>query len=345
MNQVPEEKYQISVYWAQLMYDLLVHEGLEANALFRSCGLEIAQLTNSTAYFDADNLTRLWKMVVEITGDEYFGLKMGRIAPINPFGIYSSAFLSNSSFSDAISNAIKYQSTLGTGLCLQQAADPTQLKVVIEAFGNDLPPSREGYDATLSLIAASLQSICKPPIQTKAIEFAYEQPNDLTPYRQIFTDPIYFGRDHFSITFDPNTINHSLIFADKELHQYHKNNLEKATALTRVTTLSEQVSQLIHKRLDKGEPTVGEIAKELNVSVRTLQRNLAQEGPNFRQLLEEVRINLVKDYLESPFVNLQELHFLLGYSDQSNFYRAFRRWFGKTPGEFREEIKQDKPFL
>ncbi len=90
--------------------------------------------------------------------------------------------------------------------------------------------------------------------------------------------------------------------------------------------------------LPGGEPTPQAVASSLYLSVRNLQRKLSNEGTSFSALLTEIRMQLAQDYLKQPYRSCNEVAYLLGFSDHSNFTRAFRRWFDKTPSRYREEL-------
>jgi AraC-like DNA-binding protein len=77
------------------------------------------------------------------------------------------------------------------------------------------------------------------------------------------------------------------------------------------------------------------VAKELGMSERTLQRRITEEGTTFRELLNQTRHELVREYLRDESVEITEAAFLVGYEDPNSFYRAFRAWEGKTPAEWR----------
>ncbi len=92
------------------------------------------------------------------------------------------------------------------------------------------------------------------------------------------------------------------------------------------------------EELRGGEPELGTIARKLGMSGRTLQRRLRVLGASHQDLLDEVRRDLALRYLKDPSLAVAEVSFLLGFSEVSNFYRAFRRWTGSTPLEFRRAV-------
>jgi len=83
-------------------------------------------------------------------------------------------------------------------------------------------------------------------------------------------------------------------------------------------------------------PTIGQVARAMCLSERTLQRRLAQEGVKFSTLLDEVRLQLASRYLEAGRASLTEIAYLLGFADPNSFFRSFKRWTGVTPDNYRQ---------
>jgi AraC-like DNA-binding protein len=95
---------------------------------------------------------------------------------------------------------------------------------------------------------------------------------------------------------------------------------------------------MIIRRLPDGEPKRDQIAGELGMSERTLQRRLEQEGTSFIQLMDDTRRELAEQYLGRLQLSLAQAAYLLGFADQSSFFRACRRWFDLSPGQYRSQL-------
>ena len=106
---------------------------------------------------------------------------------------------------------------------------------------------------------------------------------------------------------------------------------------SRDDSLLEQVRRLLATRIGRGAVTQEELAAELGVHVRTLQRRLGEQGLTYSQLVDDVRQKLAASYIRDPSLSLGEVAFLLGFSEQSNFQKSFKRWFGETPGRYRRQ--------
>jgi AraC-like DNA-binding protein len=102
--------------------------------------------------------------------------------------------------------------------------------------------------------------------------------------------------------------------------------------------VTHQVRQVLCRLLPQGEPKREAVAQALLLSERTLQRRLQEEGTSYQQLLDDTRRELAEQYLAQPNLPLLEIAYLLGFADPSNFFRAFRRWFDATPGEYRARL-------
>ena len=107
--------------------------------------------------------------------------------------------------------------------------------------------------------------------------------------------------------------------------------------LDRAPSLAFRVRELLVERLRDGEPDQPSIARALGLSERTLQRRLSEENASFASLVDEVRADLARLYLGDPKLAIFEIAFLLGYSEPSAFNRAFKRWTGQSPSEFRND--------
>ena len=98
---------------------------------------------------------------------------------------------------------------------------------------------------------------------------------------------------------------------------------------------SQKVKSSILNMIKPQFPTIGQVAGQLHISVRTLQRKLKAEGFIFQDILDQLRKDFAIKYLSNPDLSIGEVAFLLSYADASAFVRAFKRWTGKTPGEWR----------
>jgi len=326
---------RLTVYWARLVFELLEREGLDAEALFEQSGLDVLQLSDPKAYFKQDSFSQLWCLAGQQSGNPTIGLMMGAMPSVNAFDVYSSSIISSSCVREALARAVRYQKIVGSALTLVVDDTPEGCRITFISRGNELPVAREGYDAALSLMTTTLRLITSPPVAPLYVEFCYPEPPDLQPYEMVFNSPLRFGSECYCLCIDASVLELPLVFASESMALQHEKRLADAITALEDASLPDRVRHFIEQKLPGGEPAIQQAAQALNISQRSLQRHLRLEGVSYRALLDEVRKTRARELVVDSEVQLQEITFLLGFSDHSNFYRAFRRWYGTSPGSFR----------
>jgi AraC-like DNA-binding protein len=328
---------QLSVGWARLVFELLGREGLDATALFTQFNLDVSQLPNPSAFFKQDDFTLLWQEASRLTGNPAIGLTMGKQPTVSSFDAYSFSLMSCENIRDGLQRTIQYQKIIGSAVELKFDCNAQGGEIIYLSEGNDLPVAYQGFDAGLALQVFSSRFVTNQPINPIIANFKHPKPENIQPYEEMFQCELRFSQPHYSLEISNEYLDTPMIFANKTMRDHHEEIVMQAIKDLSNTTLVDQVRDLISKKLSKGEPEIKEFAEFFNVSLRTFQRRLKEENCTFLSLLEGTRKSLAHDYACNKNVSLQEIGFLLGFTDHSNFYRAFKRWYGTTPGEYREQ--------
>ena len=171
-----------------------------------------------------------------------------------------------------------------------------------------------------------------------AVHFLHPAPGPVAPYEDWFGCPVDFDWPQVAIDMP-----HQVLSTPINTHNPHLLTLleRQADALLAETPADEWIEQAqkhLVEQMARGTASLATLARALHLSPRTLHRRLAARGLNFRQLLEITRKGLARHYLSDPALSLAEVGFLLGYSEQSAFTRAFQAWFGETPGRYRQRL-------
>ena len=155
-------------------------------------------------------------------------------------------------------------------------------------------------------------------------------------FEALFRSPVEFGADSNALYFDPVALREPLPGANPELARANDQVVIDYLGRFDREHLSMQVRSRLIELLPGGQPAQKDIASSLNISVRNLQRRLHAEGVSFKHLLDETRKDLATQYIQDSHRRIGEITYLLGFSEPSNFTRAFRRWTGVSPNEFRQ---------
>lgn len=199
---------------------------------------------------------------------------------------------------------------------------------------------RLGLKMTNELALAAAMSISREVSENEfspvAVHLMSDQPTDDDAYQMHFQCPIHFGADRDAIEVKTTVAARANRLSDDGMSKFFETHLD--TQLSQINDTSElerRILDQICEALSEGVPTLAEVAARIGMSSRTLQRRLSAEGLAYQELVLEARKTLSEQLLRRTDYALAEIAFLTGFSDQSTFTRAFKRWHGQTPASFR----------
>lgn len=202
------------------------------------------------------------------------------------------------------------------------------------ASGAELPAAAQEY--TFAAIVQRLMRCTEPGWGPAAVELTFAAPADTSEHARVLGAPLRFGSSRPRIVFSDDAWASPIVDSEPALLAVLDDHAARLLAeLPPSDELPGQVRSAIAAELAEGEPTPARVAKRLATSERTLQRRLKERGLTFAGLLDEARFAVARAHLREPRMALAEIAWLLGFSDQSAFTRAFRRWSGETPGAWR----------
>lgn len=200
---------------------------------------------------------------------------------------------------------------------------------------------RQDAELTICILLNLLREVTQcEQLMPLRVDFEHQPPDDLAYHRKVFTCPIRFDQPDNRLYFSRELLDMPIRTADARLFQALEPFLEQQRQSRSATTdLLSQVAHHIASSLSSGCASLDEVASDLKVGVRTLQRRLAEHNVEFSQLVEDVRRSLAESYVMQSEYSLTEIALLLGYSEASCFCRAFRRWTQLTPQQFRQRSR------
>jgi AraC-like DNA-binding protein len=205
-------------------------------------------------------------------------------------------------------------------------------------FGGDQPVPRQRIEFIFITVIGFCRWFSGRDINALAVELPYPAPVDLAPYRTAFRCPVSFDASAASLLFASADLTASLPTANPVLAELHERFAGEYLRHFDHAQTSYRAREVIVRRLPDGEPRRDQVASELCMSERTLQRRLEEEATSFLQLLDDTRRELAEQYLGRLHLSLAQAAYLLGFADQSSFFRACRRWFDLSPGEYRSQL-------
>ena len=315
--------------WALLIARTLQARGIDAEALFRRAGLNPEHLGDPDVRYPIHGVQKLWALGVEATKDSCFGLEVGKFWHPTTFHAIGYTAIAAKTVRETLTYLARYMRVVTTGLSLE-LADLDEQVVVNFALLLRTTSSIWAHAAVTSIVI-----LCRDArgaeINPVGVSLVQADGMCLKRMEEFFRCPVSIGASHTSLKFRRadldaplSTANQTLVRANEAVLSEYLSRLGVSDFVFRVRT------KLIHL-LPTGEINAEAVARSLNVSLRSLQRQLREEGITFRQLIDSTRRDLAEHYLKDSTLSVAEVAYLLGFGETSSFTRAFRRWTGHTP--------------
>ncbi len=203
----------------------------------------------------------------------------------------------------------------------------------------DIKISKHISEATLYALIIMLRAITDNNLIITEVRFEHPCPEDISEHKQFFNAPMVFEHYRDELVIERKYFDLPIVFANPEfletLEQFAQKLLDR---LYSQNTWSNKVIQLSGNLLIRGKKAdIETIAKNLAISTRNLQNKLKEEGTTYQKIFDKVRKEIALDYLKKDEITIVDISFLLGFSEQSAFNHAFKRWTGSTPKEYRKK--------
>lgn len=198
---------------------------------------------------------------------------------------------------------------------------------------------RLSNEATLASAVSIARQVCPEPLAPVEVLVQHPAPRSITAHEEWFGCPMRFGAELDAILYAEETLARQNILGDEGISKYLTPHLDaELSEITREPALVAQAKASIAQALSEGAPKMAEIARGLGLSARSFHRRLSEHGMNFQGLTEDTRRDLAEGLLREESHSLAEIAFLTGFSEQSAFTRAFKRWVGTTPATYRKDM-------
>lgn len=310
--------------------------GLDGRKLVREAGVDPDHVKDPDARYPAWQMASLWRVARAATGDEAVGVRVGRYVRPTTLHALGFAWLASDCLLDALRRLNRYHRLLNTGLNMVLVESGMTVMLDMEFTAPELKaipfPADSGSSAVIHMCRLSLRNDFAP----RAVELKRATPADPQPWIDEFTTTLEFEARHNRLVFDLKTLLEPLPGSNTELAMANEQIAAAYLARFDRDNVTMQVRQRLVEMLPAGRVSQDSVAESLNMSARTLQRRLETEGTTFTDLTDETRSELARQYLAQPHYSVTQVAYLLGFSEPSNFARAFRRWTGRSPSQFQQ---------
>jgi AraC-like DNA-binding protein len=312
--------------------------GLSPQVMLNSVGLPTDVLEDEDRLISYTAFLKLLNLSAEMSGRVDFGVQLSQHQKLDMLGPIG--FIMESS--PDIATALKYLKTYfhvhneGADLKLTASGDRAEITFLVKS---DIDVStHQQLFLSCGIGVNILRIMCGPSWNPERILCATKKPADDLSLRRYFGCPIDYDQEVNAMIFNASVLKKPISDANPQLHRILKEHLEQKIK-SHSESLSHQVKNLICQLLFTDAVNIDKAAELLSTTRRRLQRQLKEEGHTFKELLDQVRFEQAKRYLQESQIPLTQLSDMLGYAEPSVFSRAFKRHTGSSPQEWREKSK------
>jgi AraC-like DNA-binding protein len=312
----------------------LQENGVSPADVLRLAGLPRGLFEQEKIFVSTDELFALHHGIAEATPDPAIGLKLGAEERLERYDPIAMAAVSARSLRDALQRLARYkQLTCPEAIDVTERGDECRVQFRWLLAEQAEPPLL--VDRCFAAVAALARRGSGGAIHPKRLELRGSA-RQRAMYESHFGCPAKFEGDQNLIVFAREALDRPFLTHNAELFAMVAPQLEADLSQALASKpVAEQVKLILKRLLAGSRPGIEDVARELHLSSRTLQRRLAEDGHTFQQLVQEARRELARHYLLHSSLELNETAYLLGYEDAHSFFRAFHQWEGSPPGEWR----------
>lgn len=323
----------VSLLWIQGLLQAAALQGVNAADILREAQVELPE--NATDRLSLSDTISIWQSAVHLSEDPLFGFHMGLSLKPTHFQLIAFTMISSATLGDAIEKILKYQRLISDGgrFTLVDLAEGDIGLVYSPAFERF---SYHQIDVVMAAILGFARWLLDDKARPKEVLFTHGELGGIKEYQDFFGCDVSFKQDQNCIVFSAALLEKSLPGFDQQLSSMHEQ-----LADSQLLRLSEPSIIMRLQEVLQSSPEVisrDRIAQKLGMSGRSLQRKLQQEGSSFQSIYDEHRHQRSLVLLQNKQLSLTDIAQQLGFSENSTFYRAFKRWQGITPGEYRQSI-------
>jgi AraC-like DNA-binding protein len=316
----------------------LAAAGLGTDSVLAAAGADVGAVQDPDARIPHEVALAVWEAAERASGDDALGLHVAaRITP-GAFDVLDYATRASATLGEGFGRLVRYHRVLHDAAVVRLRIDGERAELTHVLPGNALLPRHvaEFIVGAWLVVARQATGLDFAPVEAT---FRHPAPSVLDEHRRLFRSPVRFGTPQNALVVRRDVLDTPLVRSDPGLctilERQMRTLLEHAPPHT---DLGERVRALVAAALVDGEPRAASIARALHMSPRTLQRRLGNGGTSLREVVEAVRRDLAHRYLAERQIAIAEVAFLLGFSEASAFHRAFKRWSGTTPAEYRRAL-------
>lgn len=323
----------------QLAYQAMLSMGIDVNKVLSQIGVTSELLEDRNARTPHEAQLLFWRVIQEVSEDQDIGLHLGEHMPVYKGQVLQYLFLSSSTFGEGLKRALNYQRLLSDASVASLGIEDGQAYIMVDTTSKRVISLRHLNECMSLGLIRFFNYVTDNNFRPTLICFKHPTPKSVKEHHRIFGCEVLFEQEENRIYFDSALLEHPSLHAEPELLQLHEKLASERVAKLERQDIVSRVYKVLGEVLETGQVSLDDVASRLGIKARTLRTRLSDADTNFNQVLADYRCNLAKRLLARTDESIDEIVYLTGFSEPSTFYRAFKRWTGQTPVEYRNQKK------
>lgn len=326
----------VSANYLRGIAEYLMQRELDVDAFWDGFELNADMLEEPSRRIPVETYQSMLQRAAQLAQDPDAALHIGECIKPGQYGVLGYSIMSCKTAKQAFDRHMRYENLVSDRSISTYHFEGEQVRLSWDT--GELPVDRAMAEENIASWVTFTRWVTGQSLSPSVIKFAHEQPQDLAEYQRIFACEMLFNQNMVEVIFPSSYMDMPIIQHDpvmREMMDAHADRL--LNELSQCDEFVAKIRQLMIAAMAEGDLSLDCIAEQMGLTPRTLQRRLSEQDESFKGLLDKVRKELALTYIKQPHIDLAELAYLLGFSDQTAFQRAFKKWTGSTPGKFRKK--------
>lgn len=349
MNQCTNKnlnRFSVAAHYVGLIIEYMTKQGVSKEEFLKQAEFPLSQLENPNSRVAYSDFVRACELAMKILNDPYLGLHLGENIRGGHLGTHGIALMSCSTVRELVMQSVRYSSlTMDIGYNEIEINKDQCIRYWHSNLPDDAPLTRFQDELTQATAVVLMRFFTnRDDIPPKWVWFRHARPESVEAYEKLFQCPIYFNKPQTAIGFDASLLDYPLPHANSHLKRVMDDlcaQLIKQLGDAVEPTWLSGARKAVLESFKTGAPEINDIAEALHFTGNELKEKLAERGFSFRSFVDDLRHSLALGYMRDPMLDIVDIAYLLGFSEQSAFQRAFKRWTGHSPGVYRSQIARE----
>jgi AraC-like DNA-binding protein len=320
---------------------ILASLGIDPTILFDAMGFSPGS-PPAGDWIPYDTAVRQWQTAVRHLSDPMLGVAVGERLPLGSLGLVFHSANASDNLGSALRRLTRYFGLASMAIepSLRTEGNLARVEIRLAPAAVGLAPTAL-IEAIVTVFSRMIGAFTGGGVKPLELRFAHPSPAPPSRYEERLGVPVSFGAEAYEIVLPARELSRPVPTSDPATLAAIVQALESTAPPQAMCT--DRVRQALMPFLEQGTVSIGEVARALKCSPRSLQRWLLAEGTTFAKLVDTLRRERALSGIAAPQLGLVEVAYLAGFSEPTAFFRAFRRWTGKTPAEYRRGLSSQSP--